>query len=286
MAVADLGGLGPDEGTPIPYVWRPPSLLPRLLPWIGLLLLLLLPANRVGPAWLVGLPLVAVLAVGKLAGAAFSFLPAEGLDALLDPVAGLAFGLAAVWLLAGHLGRRHRFLTFLGMFGVLAGFGLLYVSRREWGEEWFYTFQTLILLATGALITATALSLAGRICRRRHHPIPVSMMVAVCLLGAWLIVPLAATVIGVTLSGHAPSPGEIAGIVAVLVMVACIHFVCLLPFLLLSFINPLFRQRLEDLLSLEPDPDLPPPLDPRLGEGDPAPAETGGSGASSAIQSV
>ncbi len=50
---------------------------------------------------------------GTMVAVGFEFLPSGTADVFLDLAGSLAFGVAAVWLLAPQLARSHRFLTFL-----------------------------------------------------------------------------------------------------------------------------------------------------------------------------
>src|ERR1019366_3110437 len=103
-------------------------LLPPLLSWLAILVLLALKPNRVWSAWWIWVPL-ACLAIGwhclpPVSSGTRGSLPNDVLDALFDVPRALAFGMAALWLLAPYLGRRPRFSTSLGMVLVLAAFSV------------------------------------------------------------------------------------------------------------------------------------------------------------------
>jgi len=133
VAISDLGGLGAKEGAPVSYRWTPPSLIPSFLPWLAVLLLLLAKPNRCGRAWWIWLPLGCVAAMEQLSQSAFEFLPSGTADMFLEMAGSLAFGVAAVWLLAPQLARRHRFVTFLCLAPTLGVFSLFsFLVRQDW----------------------------------------------------------------------------------------------------------------------------------------------------------
>jgi hypothetical protein len=243
---SDVGGLGAATGPAATFEWARPSLMPLLLPWLALLGLLALRANRGWPAWWVCLPLGAVTALAWCARPLFSFVPSTALDLFCESLQAVAFGIAAVWLLSHALGRiPSRFVAFCGMLLVLGGFSLLaYVVRQDWsGPE---AAGGLMLLGFFGAATALALSLAGRACRHRYAPLRLS-----CWVYGWLVLALlAASLPFFLLALLSSGPGlkeEFFFVVAVLTL-ATAAFVVLLPFLILAFASPLYRRRIEALL--------------------------------------
>ncbi len=75
---------------------------------------------------------------------------------------------------------------------------------------------------------------------------------------AWIAIAAPFVVIGIVSSGGDAPVGQILLSIA---SVAGLSFLFLLPFLLLSFFNPFYRERLKALLHLERE-DLPPILPP------------------------
>lgn len=123
--------------------------MPRLLPWIGLLLLLLLKRNRSAQAWRVaGLTLVANLGL-DLVNAAIA---ETEIDFFLQIARAGVFGLAAVWLLSPYFHRQIRFLAFLGNLLAVEVSGVLAAAA---GQEWSNDDERLRLLAGSRETTFT-----------------------------------------------------------------------------------------------------------------------------------
>ena len=247
VASANLGELGSQNGLPVTYEWVLPGVAPLLLPWLAILGLLALKPNRSAGAWLIWLPLGCVF---LLTLAPPSFLPA-GTNFLLDAVAALAVGLAAVWLLSNYLRRKNRLLTFLSVLLALAGFSMVAgVARQGWNLLEVESLQIGIVLAVGVLASAVALNLAGLICRRRYNPNALYLWLLVLLIGVWLVITLPFFLIAMMAKASLVEWSEF--FIPVL-SVATVNFVTLLPFLILSSASPLFRERLRTLLHVKPE---------------------------------
>jgi hypothetical protein len=237
------------------HQWTPPSLLPLLIPWLGILLLfLLVPENRDGRAWWIWLPLVAVVAAMRSLEWVLGHFPSELQGLLETAFIALGFGHAAVWLLAERLGRRHRVLTFLSIILVL-GFasGLTFMVQQDWGEELVYAFFILMPLGLAVLVGAVAISVAGWRVGRELGVVRTSLRLAIVLFALWFLICLPFVVIGGIQSGGDVPWGELAGGLG---LMGGLHLATLLPFVVLSFCSGLFHQRLELLLNL--DRELPP----------------------------
>ena len=133
-----MGGLGATEGPPVTCNWTTAGLAPQLLPSLAVLALLALKPNRGWSAWWIWLPLAGLAAGGyclklPLQGSS-NALAREALGMLLEVPMALAFGLAALWLLAPCLGSGHRFRTFLSILAVLvASIAFSFAASVGWG---------------------------------------------------------------------------------------------------------------------------------------------------------
>jgi len=245
VAYADLGGLGSKQGAPVTYDWVMPSLTPQVLPWLAILALLMLKPNRCATAWWILVPLACAAWASSPPESLRELLPASQLEIFLELIGALGFGLAAVWLLAGYLGWKHRMLAFLGILLALGGFGLLTcVARQGLGIE---TLQVGFVVTASALVISVALTLAGLMCRGRYGGLRLCVWLFAALVVVWLLVIGPFAVIAAISSGGNVPLGQFLGVVP---MMAGLSFGIVLPFLVLAFANDFYRERLQGLLHL------------------------------------
>jgi hypothetical protein len=247
-AVSDLGGLGAKEGSPVTYNWTLSNPLPVLLPWLGILCLLLLKPNRCAQAWWIWVPLAALAGLAAALHSGEDFMPGALRGAIADWLTTGSFGLAAVWLVAGYLGWKHRALAWLGTLVTLTGVSLLSFAVRQAIEGLApETVPTGIFLCAGGLVMSVALTLAGLVCRGRYAPLRLCLWLLAALLVVWLLVIgpffLAAMIFS---NGQV----QVTALVEAVLSATGITFGLLLPFLLLSFVNEFYRRRLKELLHL------------------------------------
>ena len=264
-AYADLGGLGTKQGPPVEYEWVAPSMVPQVLPWLAILGLLLLRPNRNASAWWILVPLACVAGAASAPQSVAGFLPSFQADMFLQLIGALGFGVAAVWLLSGYLGWKHRMLAFVGILLALEGFSLLTYALGH-GLE-FDTLQMGIPLAASALMISVALTLAGLVCRGRYGWLRLSLWLVAALVVVWLLLIGPFFVVAVISSSGSIPMMALFGVVG---MAVGITFGVLLPFLVLSFANEFFRERLKGLLHLGNA--APPPVISPAMPAEPAPA--------------
>jgi hypothetical protein len=242
------------------YQWTPPSLIPSFLPWLTVLLLLLVKSNRCGRAWWIWLPLGCVAVMEQLSQSAFEFLPSGTADIFLELAGSLIIGVAAVWLLAPQLARSHRLLTFLCFAPTLAGFSFFsFLVRQDWSEDGaIMALGMLVPLAISVFVVAAAILLAGLACRGRYRPSGLYLWIVVSLLALWFVIVTPFFAFAMIVSGGQLPWQEF---FLMLLVLTAVSFGVLLPFLVLSSANSLFRERLKLLLHTEreaPPPALPP----------------------------
>ena len=257
-AYADLGGLGARQGPQVPFVWRLLNLLPVLLPWLVVLALLALPSNRNARAWWIWLPLVILV------------LPAAGLEtddeglSLSVQAAGAAgFGLAAIWLLGASLARRGRTVSIILMTLAFAAVSLLALAVSPLTEllegliEWqsVALFYLILFWMVGGIVFAGALNLTGWRCRQRFSRLRVSLWLPFWLWVMWFVAGgLVVCVATMIFREHFDWNGLLIG-PAVLALAS---FATTLPFLILSFTNAFYRERIKALLRLPAESASPP----------------------------
>jgi hypothetical protein len=250
-AVADLGGLGAEEGPAVAYNAILASVLPSILPWLLVLLLFLPKANRGAQAWWVLVPLVIIAGTSGLIDGIGEFSATSPTVVFLEVLTALAFGLTVTWLLAPYVRRSHRLLTLLvTLLTLAAGSMVVFLLRRGWDQEWGRgggAIAIVILLCTVAL--SVALCLAGLVCRRRYSRRRLFFWLLGLMAGLWLLIGTPFYV--AALMGQGGGPTFLQFCLAVLVLLG-LSFGPLLPFLVLGFSNGFYGERLKRLLHAEP----------------------------------
>jgi hypothetical protein len=222
--------------------------MPQLLPWLGILGLLLLKPNRRASAWWIWVPLGCVAGVASTPQSVLALLPSSQFEIFLELISALGFGLAALWLLSSYLGWKHRMLTFLGILVAMEGFSVLaFVVRQSWEGVGPDTLAVGISLMVCVMVISIALSLAGLACRRRYGWLRLSLWSLAAVVVVWLLIYGPFFIIGMIASGGRVPLLTLFGIAGV---VAGVTFGVLLPFLVLAFANRFYRERLKALLHL------------------------------------
>lgn len=289
--------MGATEGPPVTCDWTTAGLVPQLLPWLAILTLLALKPNRGWSAWWIWLPLACLVTVCHCLKLASPGGPNEmlggALGVLLEVPVALAFGLAALWLLAPYLGRSHRFRTFLGSLAVLVVFIVFsFAARVGWGlgmeqvvslldprhcaataNVGVMALPFLIPLTLPAPGLAGAMVLCGLPCRGRHGSFRLCLWLFVSLVIVW--VGVSALVYGLW---RMASPGnvEYALFLGIGLLLVAVTLATLLPFLVLSWASPSFRERLKALLCVKPE--APAAVEPRRTEEPVLPFDRSGAG--------
>jgi hypothetical protein len=216
------------------------------------LLLLLIPKhNRSLQAVWIAAPLVFSLALLFLLWAKTGIGP-EAPDGLFEILSAVPFGLAAVWLLAPYLKRRGRFLTFLGTLATMEMFIVLTCAVAQPQDRDPGRGYELIAGAVVGLLLSLAINLAGWSCRRQYDRRRLSLWMILWIMAGWLAV-------FVVMSG-VERPGPLLEMATAFTIFCAVSFGLLLPFLLLSFANAFYRERLKELLRLA---DAAPPSAPQ-----------------------
>ena len=257
--------MGTKQGPPVAFVWTVPNLLPVLLPWLVVLALLALPSNRTARAWWIWAPLVvfALLDVGL--ATAFDAQNNEGVSYLAQAGLAAVFGLAAIWLVGASLAQRPRATAILFMTLVFAVVSLLAFLVGPAGEQvwdlsrWvplaLFLYLPMFWLM-GGLVHAGGLNLTGWMCRKRFSCPRVLFRLPFWLWVMWLV---AGALLGCVMTFVFHDRFEWMGMLMGTLDLALVSLGLILPFLILSFACPFYRERLKDLLRLPATDTSPPP---------------------------
>ena len=244
-----------------------------MLPWLAILALLAHKPNRGWAAWWIWLPLTVVAAACHWLQRTLQDSPGNGPQEAIEIVLAVpvawGFGLAALWLLASRLGRRHRFGTLLSSMAILAAFSVFsFGALVGWGlvaepvaslldprhcsataSAGLIGLPLLVPLVLPAPLVAAALALCGLACWGRYRPVGLYFWLVLSLLPGWIAVSAL-----LHRWCHVVLPG-CAGYALFFWMAMflwVVLFAVWLPFLILAPANPLFRERLKALLHVNP----------------------------------
>jgi hypothetical protein len=184
-------------------------------------------------------------------------------DGLFGVVGAALYGLAATWLLSPYLKRRGRFLTFLGMLATMELFSLFTCAVSQPRDRDSNLGFILIGGAVVVLLLSLAINLAGWSCRSRYDWRRLSFWLILWIMAGWLAVFVVMSMI--------ERPGPLLEMATAFAIFCAVSFGLLLPFLLFSFANAFYRERLKELLRLAdaappsaPQPPAPPEVEGRL----------------------
>ncbi len=265
VAIHDLGELGEARGEPVIYHIGTTQRLAPLVPWLVVLGLLGLRANRRRAAWLVLLP---PLALSLIFSQVIPLLPAPGEAFIFFEfiLMTLALGLAAWWLLLGgevRVGWLHRLMAALaGM--ALAGLAAFYGYFGTWVRE-LNQFSILLGICAGAMLVAVFIT--GWRARRtaRTGTLRLALGVGFYLMLAMLLGMLGFFAVMMMIEPQVASRWQqilpqmlVMGLVFGLLLNLIVQ-----PFMLLAGLNGFWRERARRVFGLDPLA-LPQPPEPVL----------------------
>lgn len=254
--------MGPRDSSPVAIDWRWYYHAPSLGLWgVLVALLVLVKRNRYAQAWLILLPVLAVVLGGSMLTRLLSMPPsaAEGFGGFL---VALAASWAAVWLLAPWLAQRRVAaaiaLALLVMLAVGGVFFLSVCSFDAIDEIYFW----IVLHVAGAVALLTATALAANRCRWSYRP----RRFMAWLLPWTLVVPVVSIPVATLVTGLFSGAGlmEFVGMLIMAVFSSIVGgmvfgmllYLLNLPFLFLAVRNSFFRDRFQGVLRLTPaEPD-------------------------------
>jgi len=235
--------MGIKEGTATVYSWKWYYSMSALGLWIILALaILLVRDNRDPRVLLIFVPIFLV----RLLWSRFQPIlgaPSDVLEVFRVLIDALVLGIAMLWLLAYKLGNRNRFVSFLLALVVLVAVTVVaVVSYQAWSSQ--AAFQIFVIQALGIVTMLLVFVLAGWRCRKRYGPWRFMLWLAL-----WTMVISLVGMITFFLISEGPSDPakelirQIPGVLLVgLIFAICIYLLNL-PFMILAFVTPFFRER-------------------------------------------
>ena len=252
---ADIGDLGPKQGTAVVYNWKWYYSTPTLALWLVLVLaIVLVKANRNPHALLILVPLLIVnllwLVFKKTLG--FSSADAEMFGMVFNS---LVVSITVLWLFAHKFGNRNRFVTFLLAFALMAVL-ILVGAISYYGLEFSQQAGgAVILLAILALAMLLGFVLAGWQCRNRYSGLRFVLYLAFWTVVTCLVIALV-TYSTVFIIQQVPVP--ISTVLLVIPLVGLVLGACLyvivFPYMILALRSAFFRERFYACLRLKSMP--------------------------------
>lgn len=254
QASADLNGVGQTVGPMVSYNWALANSLPSMLPWIAVLGLLALKSNRCAKAWWIWAPLGVWIIGCAVLGAANNIDNPRG-EFFLQIIKGAGCGIACVWLLGANLGRWNWVANFASAGFCVFGMGLLCYWPIVDEMEAFYgrsedALFVIILWIGSALAFSTGFGLAKFTSRRKYRPFRVGLGLFLGLALGWLIVALVLLALSSVTEAVREFHLHPEELTIWVIAASLLSLILLLPFLVLSFTNSFYRERLRCWLGL------------------------------------
>ena len=259
MPFANLGDAGPQQGEAVNFNWKWSYSAPGLVIWLALILALVLPkANRDLRILLIFIPLVIVnllwLAFKEISG-----MPSSSASQFDTVFHSMAVGIAVWWLVANYFDRFRGFVRFLMAFGTLvavACLGILSYSTE-------FSNEAALLLALFAFLAITMLgatTTAGKLCRGKYRPLCFMLWLALWTILGSLFATFGFFIVGTFIMSSGSGPDILQAILMlsfVGLILGLFLYVLNLPFMILGFANPFFRERFNTCLRLKLMPTTP-----------------------------
>ena len=256
-ASSDIGTLGPEEGAGVVYSWKWYYSASGVVIWLVLILALAIPkANRnIHVLWIVA-PLVVLnllyFAFKKISGMPSS--AALHFDMLFQS---MLIGISVLWLLANYLVRFGGIVRFLLSFVtmiIVAGLGVLFFST-EFSDE---TVMFLALLVFAVLTMLAAITLSRRFCGGKYRPVRFILWLVLWTILGSIFAMIGYIIVGTIIMSSGPDLSEMLSIIGFGGLIFGLYlFVLNLPFMILGFVHPFFRERFCACLRLKPVPAAP-----------------------------
>ncbi len=242
---ADLGDAEPQKGEAVNFDWKWSYSAPGFVIWLALILAIVLPkANRDSRILLIFVPLVIVnllwLVFKKASG-----MPSSSASQFDTVFHSIAVGIAVLWLVVNYFERFRGFVRFLLSFGIIVA--VAYLGTLSYSTE--FSNEVVLFLALFAFLAITILgatTIAGKLCKWKYRPLCFMLWLALWTLLGSLCTTFGFFIVGTFIMSSGPGP-DILEAMLMLTLVGLIFGLCLyvfnLPFMILGFTNPFFRER-------------------------------------------
>jgi hypothetical protein len=166
----------------------------------------------------------------------------------------MAVGMASLWLVASCFDRFGGLIRFLMLFGTLLAVACLGVL--SYSTE--LTKEVAVFVALLAFLSITILgagAAAGKLCRGKYRPLRFMLWLALWTTLGSLVTIYGFFIVGTSIMSSGMSGSDMLAAMLMLSFVGLLFGLCLyllnLPFMILGFTSPLFRERFSRCLGLE-----------------------------------
>ncbi|UCE46637.1 MAG: hypothetical protein JSW47_13565 [Phycisphaerales bacterium] len=236
------------------YDWKWYYSAPGFALWLALTLAIFLPkANRDISVILILVPLVLISLIWSLVER-ITGMPSATAVQFGTVVQSLAVGTAVLWLVGGYLLSLRGLIRCLAAFAtiVLVGACGILSYSTEFSNETALFMVFLIFLA-GTLLAS--ITLARTMCRGRYGPRRLMAWLALWTLVISMMAALGFRIAGELVISSSPSLPQLSEVLIMIFVAGPVLglglYLLNLPFMILGFVNPLFRERLCSCLRLE-----------------------------------
>jgi hypothetical protein len=250
-AAADLGNLGKQQGEATNFDWKWYYSVAGLAIWMALILAFLIPrANRNIRVLLILVPLVIVNLLWWI------FMKFAGMNSTDELQFGIIFNSVSVavtvlWLVAHYFKNLRgsvRLLLSFATIVIVSGLGTLAYST-EFSAEMALFLALFIFIALTMLV---AIALSSRFCGGKYRPVRFLLWFALWMILISFVAAAGFVVAGSIIFSSGP-PSSAAAIIGLLLagsVFGLFLYVLNLPFMILGFIHPFFRERFCSCLRL------------------------------------
>ena len=256
MPSTDLGDVGTQQSEAVNFDWKWSYTAPGLVIWLVLILAIVLPkANHNARILLIFVPLIIVnlfwLGFQKASGMRSS--NAYEFSIIFHSI---SVGITVLWLVVNYFNRIGGFARFFMSFVTIVT--VAYLGTFSHSTE--FSNETVLFSALFAFMAVTmlcAMTIAGKLCSRKYSPLKFMLWMALYTLVGSLITMFGFFIVATAIMSSGPGPDILEAILMVLLVgliFGLFLYVINLPFMILAFCSPFFRERFYACLRLKSMP--------------------------------
>lgn len=244
--------MGSDEGTAAFYNWRFYYSLPGLAVWFVLILAFIIPkSNRDRRVLLILIPLAIVYFLWFLLKWA-TYMPSSESYQFGAVFNSIAVGLTVLWLISYKLQDFNGFIRFFLAFGLMIFISFLGIITYfpQFSEQTYIFLMFCVFVSVAMLLSV---SIATKLCKRQYRPVVFMLWLAVSMIVCFIFSIYSFIGVGMIILRSGPSNimETIVQVLLIALFMGFIAYIFNLPYFILGFVNPFFRERFCLLLRIK-----------------------------------